>query len=91
MWSVCRPKIINNPAYGISREDLSNIDTANFFVYGLSQFVIGSLGDHFNLKIMMPITYIVQALCMSGVGIAGIDIFTGQWWYYLMFILIAVF
>ena len=59
MWSVCRPEIINNPAYHISRENLSDIDTANFFVYGLSQFIIGSVGDKFKLNIVMPLTYVI--------------------------------
>jgi sugar phosphate permease len=74
---VCRPQIIHNKAYGISKEDLGDIDTANFFVYGLSQFIIGSMGDNFNLKIMMPITYCVQAACYTGIGLAGLNLYGG--------------
>jgi len=75
----------------MTRKDLSDIDTVNFFVYGLSQFITGSVGDNFRLDVVMPVTYTVQALCFAGVGVAGLDLYSGQWWYYLMFTLIGVF
>ena len=36
MWSVSKPQITHNPKYSLTEDQLSDVDTVNFFVYGLS-------------------------------------------------------
>lgn len=36
MWSISKPKIKNNPKFDLTEDELSIVDTINFFVYGLT-------------------------------------------------------
>lgn len=40
-------------------------------VYGLAQFVAGAMGDAFPLKIVMPLSFIAQALCYGAIAMTG--------------------
>ena len=45
-WSQSKPQIEDDfEKYHIDKEQLSNIDFANFMVYGLAQFCNGVLAD----------------------------------------------
>ena len=57
-WSLSKTKIEADPSkYHCDKETLSNVDTVNFMVYGLAQFVTGAMGDAFPLRIVLPISY----------------------------------
>jgi sugar phosphate permease len=36
MWSLSKPEIYTDDKYGLTRTQLSNLDTTNFMVYGLT-------------------------------------------------------
>jgi sugar phosphate permease len=59
MWSISKPKIKNNPKFTLNEDQLSIVDTVNFFVYGLTQFVAGAFGDAYSLNIILPVSFTV--------------------------------
>lgn len=71
-WSQSKPIIEKNmDKYHCSKEMLSYVDTVNFMVYGLAQFISGAMGDAFPLKIVMPISFLLQAACYGAIAMTG--------------------
>ena len=59
-WSVSKPKIEDQKdKYHVGEEILSNIDFTNFLCYGLSQFINGVLADKINLRLLLPIDFLI--------------------------------
>lgn len=59
-WSQAKPVIEDNfDKYHSDKQTLSNVDFANFMIYGLSQFFNGVMADQFNLKKLLPIVYCI--------------------------------
>ena len=40
-------------------------------VYGLTQFVSGALGDEFNPRVVLPLSYAAQVLCLALIAMTG--------------------
>ena len=71
-WASSKPSIeADVEKYHSTKDTLSNVDTVNFMVYGLAQFITGALGDEFNLKLVLPISYAAQVLCMALIAMTG--------------------
>ena len=71
-WSQSKTLIEDNEGkYHSSKEILSDVDTVNFLVYGLMQFISGALGDAYPLKIVMPLSFAFQAICYALIATTG--------------------
>lgn len=71
-WSLSKPVIEDNEGkYHSTKKLLSDVDTVNFMVYGLAQFVTGAMGDEFPLRIVLPISYLAQALTYAAIAFTG--------------------
>lgn len=71
-WSLSKPVIEDNEGkYHSSKEVLSDVDTVNFMVYGLAQFVTGAMGDEFPLRIVLPISYLTQSVVYALIAYTG--------------------
>lgn len=83
-WSVSKPEVEEQgEKYGnISKQDFSNVETVNFMVYGLSQFVNGPLADEFNHRVILPISYFLQALIFACIAIIGFKGGDGSLFYF---------
>lgn len=82
-WSQSKPVIEDNePKYHSTKDILSNVDFANFMIYGLSQFANGAFADQFNLKLLLPIVYAAQALIFVLIAMTG---FLGGEYAYVQF------
>jgi len=90
MWSFSKVEIKADPRYGLDSHTLSNIDTTNFLVYGLTQFVAGTLGDKFCLNLVMPISYVSQAVCYFGLAMGGLFFISSTAYYYVFMIVIGI-
>ena len=40
-------------------------------VYGISQFVAGALGDEYNLRVVLPVSYATQVVCLGLIAMTG--------------------
>lgn len=82
-WSQSKPVIEDNyDKYHSSKQTLSNVDFANFMIYGLSQFFNGVMADSFNLSKLLPIVYCLQALIFVLIAVTG---FYGGTYAYVQF------
>ena len=71
-WASSKVIIEDSPdKYHSSKNTLSNVDTVNFMVYGLTQFISGAMGDEFNLRVVMPLSYLGSALCFGLIAMTG--------------------
>lgn len=73
MWSISKPKIKSNPKFNLTEDNLSIVDTVNFFVYGMTQFVAGAFGDSFPLKYCLPASFTLQACACIALGLGGLN------------------
>ena len=74
-WSASKPVIEDNEdKYHSDKEILSDVDTMNFLLYGLAQFVAGAMGDSFPLRIVLPLSYLTQMCVFLLIALTG---FTG--------------
>ena len=48
-----------------------NVDTVNFMVYGAAQFISGAMGDEFNPRRVLPISYLCQAVILGLIAMTG--------------------
>ena len=59
-WASSKVQIeANEDKYHSPKETLSRVDTVNFMVYGITQFITGPMGDAFNLRLVLPIAYLL--------------------------------
>ena len=71
-WSLSKPEIEDNTGkYHSSKQLLSDVDTMNFMVYGLAQFITGAMGDEFPLRIILPISYLIQSITYAMIAFTG--------------------
>mmetsp|Transcript_27066 Transcript_27066/g.33574 ORF Transcript_27066/g.33574 Transcript_27066/m.33574 type:complete len:143 (+) Transcript_27066:177-605(+) len=71
-WSVAKPVIEDDPnKYHVGEQTLSNVDFTNFMIYGVTQFVNGVLADKLNLKILLPVVYVIQAVIYALIAMTG--------------------
>ena len=89
MWSMSKPKIKDNARWDLDEDQLSHVDTVNFFVYGLSQFFMGALGDAYPLNRLLPISYFLQACCYVVLGFCGLEYIDAVEVYFACFTLIG--
>lgn len=66
------------------------MDTVNQLVYALAQFGGCFIGDKYDLRLVLPISFFIQAICYTGLAIGGSAVITSQAYYYLWFIIIGV-
>ena len=92
MWSMSSSQIVNQyDEFHLTTRNIDNFNTANFLVYGLTTYVSGVLGDAYNLKVALPISYLLQAVCVIMIGVGGLSTIQAKWYYYLWFILLGLF
>ena len=71
-WSQSKPVIeANKGKYHCSKEILSDVDTANSLIYGIAMYISGSMGDAFPLKLVLPLSFLAQALCCAAIAMTG--------------------
>ena len=71
-WSQSKPEIEANYAkYHSDKQTLSNVDFTNFMIYGMTQFANGVLADQINLKRLLPIVYVLQAIIYVLIAMTG--------------------
>lgn len=69
---------------------LGTLDTCLFFSYSLFQFMSGSIGDNFNKRLVLIVSYIIQGLAFSVLGIAGTYESRQGWQYIICFTIIGL-
>ena len=82
-WSQSKPVIEDNPdKYHSSKKTLSDVDTINSLIYGLTTFASGALGDAFDLRTLLPLSFFFQVLVFAGITTTG---FLGGEYAYIQF------
>ena len=67
-----------------------SLDTSLFFSYSIFQFCSGSIGDNFNKKKILTISFLIQAVSFFALGQAGAHTITNHFYFYAWFILIGL-
>ena len=71
-WAISKPVIeANVDKYHTSKSILSDVDTVNFMVYGLATFVAGAVGDAYPPRIILPLSYALQAVSYGLIAFTG--------------------
>jgi len=71
---------------GLDLSFFGTLDFCMFFFYALAQFATGSLGDHFDKRWVLAISYSVQAVMFVMLAIAGACEFTSHSYYIFCFV-----
>jgi sugar phosphate permease len=69
-WAMSK-KSIKKEHYDATPTFFGAIDTSLFLTYGIAQFLTGAIGDAFNKRKVLTITFTIQAILFSFVGFAG--------------------
>jgi len=56
---------------GFSSSTLGIFDTTYLFCYGIGNYISGTLGDNFPIRLVVPAGLLLSALCYSAVVILG--------------------
>ena len=71
-WSQSKPVIEDHPEkYHCSKSTLSDVDTVNSLIYGLTTFASGALGDAFDLRTLLPLSFFFQVLVFAAITTTG--------------------
>lgn len=66
-WAMTKKAVMNNEKFrhhdGVDIKFLGSLDSLLFLTYSISQFVFGSIGDRYNKRTVLSISYSLQALC----------------------------
>ena len=47
------------------------LDTSTFLTYGVAQFFTGAIGDMFNRRVTLTVSFFIQAVVLVMIGLAG--------------------
>ena len=75
----------------MTKSNLSDVDTVNLAVYGIAQFIAGVIGDEFDMKKVLTLSFLAQSLIfglISFTGFTGGSFSEGQ--FYIWFILLGL-
>jgi sugar phosphate permease len=88
-WSMSKKEIkIEHPE--TSATFFAVIDTSVFLTYGAAQFFTGSIGDAFNKKHILSLSFLVQAILFTLVGIGGTYELIHLWYFCSVFTLVGL-
>ena len=88
-WAQSKPVIEKDPdKYHSDKQTLSNVDFTNFLLYGMSQFINGAVADQFDLRKLMPINFIIQAIIFSLIAMTGF--LSGEYAYVQFYVWLSV-
>jgi sugar phosphate permease len=66
------------------------IDTSLFFTYALAQFFTGAIGDMYPQRLVLSISFTIQAVLFFFVGVGGSYEIFHLWWFGSLFALIGL-
>ena len=70
-WAMSKTAIQKQEIPNMTVGFFGTLDSCLFLTYSLFQFVSGSLGDNFDKKMVLSVSYIMQAICFMFLGMAG--------------------
>ncbi|CDW72436.1 sugar phosphate exchanger 3 [Stylonychia lemnae] len=89
-WSMSKKSLLSQDPE-LQESTLANFDTTYLFVYSVSTFIGGVVGDIYDLRKLLSFSLAMLSLCYSLLGIGGYMNIKFELYYYCVFILIGIF
>jgi sugar phosphate permease len=88
-WAMSKKNIkVQHPE--LTKTFFGAIDTSLFFTYALAQFFTGAIGDMYPQRLVLSISFTIQAVLFFFVGVGGSYEIFHLWWFGSLFALIGL-